>query len=394
MDKGFSLRGQDEANEKNDASANNDFLAVVVIDDDKTANGNGNKDKDSPDSGSLYSDEIPSGYNSGEQYDTLSTGYMSGEAYELPDTRMEIHEPALDVIEECLQPLGAREADSDGNIFVLPTAIVGGNVGAVGKCEAEVERQSSSSSETSDQMDAGTFRNVPVIGDEVTRSPNYGSIKSKLRKKVTTFAIPIDNAPLNGTDDAEDFGFDPESSDAAAPTGGYRTVPSDTDTSAFDSDANAITRANDSGNGGALDSGTELLQHASIRAKSKGDRIAQRKAKKSRRHDEEWFNANDSKVWVAVRQFCFWFSIAAMIASSVAAAVLLYLMPRNCDPMIRWYEGSVFLDIRPDATSRPFLDLKQHATRLKVNSQSILTSSIEFFTKASFLFLRLTTISE
>ena len=46
--------------------------------------GNGN---DSPESGSLYSDEIPSGYNSGEQYDTISTGYMSGEAYELPETR-------------------------------------------------------------------------------------------------------------------------------------------------------------------------------------------------------------------------------------------------------------------------------------------------------------------
>ncbi len=62
--------------------------------------------ENSPDSGSLYSDEIPSGYNSGEQYDTLSTGYMSGEAYELPDTRLDLHEPALDVIEECLQPLG------------------------------------------------------------------------------------------------------------------------------------------------------------------------------------------------------------------------------------------------------------------------------------------------
>merc|ERR1719167_1182110 len=57
--------------------------------------------KDSPDSGSLYSnDEIPSGYNSGEQYDTLSTGYMSGEAYELPDTRPEPQEPTLASIEE------------------------------------------------------------------------------------------------------------------------------------------------------------------------------------------------------------------------------------------------------------------------------------------------------
>jgi hypothetical protein len=48
---------------------------------------------------------------------------MSGEAYELPETRMDIHEPALDVIEECLVPLDkTNEDDSDAaNIFVLPT---------------------------------------------------------------------------------------------------------------------------------------------------------------------------------------------------------------------------------------------------------------------------------
>merc|ERR1719369_1478996 len=65
---------------------------------------------DSPESGSLYSDYesgqqyedgyLPSGYNSGEQYDTLSTGYMSGEAYELPETRPELQEPKLAIIEE------------------------------------------------------------------------------------------------------------------------------------------------------------------------------------------------------------------------------------------------------------------------------------------------------
>jgi len=76
---------------------------------------NGGTGNESPESGSLYSDEIPSGYNSGEQYDTISTGYMSGEAYELPDTRLELHEPSLDVIEECVQPLGS--AVSEENIF-------------------------------------------------------------------------------------------------------------------------------------------------------------------------------------------------------------------------------------------------------------------------------------
>ena len=44
--------------------------------------------------------DLPSGYNSGEQYDTLSTGYMSGEAYELPETRPEIPEPTLASIDE------------------------------------------------------------------------------------------------------------------------------------------------------------------------------------------------------------------------------------------------------------------------------------------------------
>ena len=42
------------------------------------------------------SQDLPSGYNSGEQYDTLSTGDMSGEAYELPDAR----EPVLATVEE------------------------------------------------------------------------------------------------------------------------------------------------------------------------------------------------------------------------------------------------------------------------------------------------------
>ena len=119
-------------------------------------------------------------------------------------------------------------------------------------------------------------------------------MKSKLRKKVTTFAIPIENTPLGhgSPGDADDFGFDPESSDpgASAPTGGYRTVPSDTDTSAFDSDANAIRRSNNQSDSSA----TELL-HASVRNKTKADRLASRKAKRMRRHDEEWFNANDSK---------------------------------------------------------------------------------------------------
>ena len=90
------------------------------LQDQKRSNTLGNE---SPESGSLYSDEIPSGYNSGEQYDTISCGYMSGEAYELPDTRMDLKEPALEVIEECIKPLGT--ADSDENIFRMPVISMG-----------------------------------------------------------------------------------------------------------------------------------------------------------------------------------------------------------------------------------------------------------------------------
>ena len=80
-------------------------------------NNDGKGGENSPaDSISLYSDEIPSGYNSGEQYDTLSTGYMSGEAYELPATRMDLLEPSLDVIDESKDNVGAGAAASTGGI--------------------------------------------------------------------------------------------------------------------------------------------------------------------------------------------------------------------------------------------------------------------------------------
>ena len=65
-----------------------------------------------------------------QQYDTLSTGYMSGEAYELPETRMELREPALDPIEEGRGSLGGA-ANSDDNIFVhIATEVGASSVGA------------------------------------------------------------------------------------------------------------------------------------------------------------------------------------------------------------------------------------------------------------------------
>ncbi len=329
---------------------------------------------DSPESGSLYSDEIPSGYNSGEQYDTLSTGYMSGEAYEVPESRLELHKPALDIIDECLQPLDGRKEDSDANIFVLPFPVgvhqdkdkdnvslcscstssdePGGNAAAAG---AISNKSADGSCGTAHYVDVemGGSGGIPA------RSPGSFGSKSKFRKTVNMLTIPMENAAATlsvGTD------FDPgESSDAGAATGGYRAVPSDTDTSAFESDANAIGLLSSSqdyrdgsGGGGSdvgitISGGENQLIHASVRTKTKAERMAARKARRMRRHDEEWFSANDSKYWVAARQACFWLSVVFMVFSTMTAGVLIYLMPRQCDPPHHWYQGKVIMNISPDA---------------------------------------------
>ena len=346
---------------------------------------------DSPDSGSLYSDEIPSGYNSGEQYDTLSTGYMSGEAYELPETRMDLHEPSLDVIDECLSvngdvagggvgigPAPSHLDDDDGqssDIFSPPTAVPN----ATDLVPPDNISQLSGSSSTDSNNDAGTFRNVPLVGPggggggeaasvAVHASPTAGATlvgggvcfpnKNKHRKKVTTFAIPIEHTPLHherisaaaaaGSTAVtlmveRDDAFDVESSDAGgghgAATGGYRAVPSDTDTSAFDSDANAIHGAN------ASDSGTDLLYASKY---GKAARLAARKIKKLRRDDLAWFEAHDNKYWSWTRVACFWGTMLMMLLSVVAAGVLIFLMPRTCDPSLEWYQGRVTMEVRPE----------------------------------------------
>ena len=123
MDRGFPVVAKNDANasinvERDKEKRNEKTLLQKSPNAEVSVGIDNNENDGSPDSGSLYSDEIPSGYNSGEQYDTLSTGYMSGEAYELPDTRMDLHEPALDVIEECLQPLDKRGFGMDGSGFL------------------------------------------------------------------------------------------------------------------------------------------------------------------------------------------------------------------------------------------------------------------------------------
>ena len=102
-------------------------------------------------------------------------------------------------------------------------------------------------------------------------------------------------------------------------------MPSDTDTSAMDSDANAIMTdqtGTDSGN----ERGTLIKQ---------GSKKSRRKERKRmEEHDDAWFMAHDNKYWSATRFICFWGSVLAMLGATLAAAILIFLMPRNCDPQV------------------------------------------------------------
>ena len=121
------------------------------------------------------------------------------------------------------------------------------------------------------------------------------------------------------------LGYD-ESSDPGmgdAPTGGYRAVPSDTDTSAFDSDPNAHL------------------------TDGRHKRLGRKARKHLKNHDETWFNSHDTKTWSRIRFCCFWLSVFSMIIACVVSGVLIGLMPRNCDPELEWYQGKVILDVFP-----------------------------------------------
>lgn len=92
------------------------------------------------------------------QYDTLSTGYMSGEAYELPEARLELHEPSLDPIEECSSLAHA----SDNDVFHHHSLLEPGKV--------------STTSITSLSSAEGEARGAePPVGHQ--------AVKPKLRKK-------------------------------------------------------------------------------------------------------------------------------------------------------------------------------------------------------------------
>jgi len=318
----------------------------------QSGNKNGNE---SPDSASLGSDEIPSGYNSGEQYDTISTGYMSGEAYELPETRMDLHrEPALDVIEECIQPL--NNADSDENIFRMPTSI--GTPDVNPSVFIQMDQDEVDLSSTSSGAEDKVTNEVNSAS-----SPIYGK---KLRKKPLTFSVPIETCPLSKDDEREIYGESSDNGMGDAPTGGYRAVPSDTDTSAVDSDPNAMDG----------------------RHKRLG-----RKRKNFKNHDEAWFMAHDTKKWTAIRFICFWSSILSMLAATSLAVVLIIMMPKKCDPNTEWYQGKVILDVSPngkdiDNWMKNFLDFEmfKEAGISTLHLKDNLESTVSFLNKSQNLY--------
>lgn len=288
--------------------------------------------RDSPESGSLYSDyesgqqyedkdedkDLPSGYNSGEQYDTVSTGYMSGEAYELPEARPEPLEPTLASIEEV-----STRSIEDMFILAMPQ---GNSSFPENSLLAQMEvMDSSSSGSIPDNLELASALD-PVTNHKIKR------------KKTVSYhiSVPIEKSPLGH--DIND----------------YREIPSDTDTtSCFDSDGTYMRSE-----GQSSDSGAALLHHSSQKKKGKDRRVSEpgiikgsrkrlRKAKNIIRSHEDFFMAYDNKHWASARKICFWFSIFSIVASIVAAGILIVLMPRSCDPETAWWQGKVILDIIP-----------------------------------------------
>jgi len=284
--------------------------------------------RDSPESGSLYSDyesgqqyedkDLPSGYNSGEQYDTLSTGYMSGEAYELPEARPEPLEPTLASIEE----VSTRSVE-DMFTLAMPQ---GNNSFPDNSLLAQMEvMESSSSGSIPDNLELAAALD-PVTNHKIKR------------KKTVSYhiSVPIEKSPLGHDINA------------------YREIPSDTDTtSCFDSDGTYMRSE-----GQSSDSGAALLHHSSQKKKGKERRFSEsgiikgskkkfRKAKHIIRSHEDFFMVYDNKHWAKARKLCFWFSILSILVSIVAAGILIVLMPRSCDPVTAWWQGKVILDIIP-----------------------------------------------
>lgn len=310
--------------------------------------------RDSPESGSLYSDyesgqqyeqDLPSGYNSGEQYDTISTGYMSGEAYELPEARPERMEPTLPIIQE-MGGTGSQ-GGGDEDIFTIaipaPPASFPENQLMVQADLMDVSSSSSSSIPENLEM-------APPI-DPITAH------KVKRKKQVSyCMSVPMDTSPL-GRDILN-----------------YRELPSDTDTtSCVDSDGTYMRPELQSS-----DSGAALLNHSSTRKKKatlheasepgiiKGSRKRTKQPRKTNRRHDEFFLAHDSKYWEVARKALFWFSIISILACIAVAVVMIVLMPRKCDPQRSWWQGHVMIEVIPTDGSlrQPTIDLHDLITEV------------------------------
>lgn len=309
----------------------------------------------SPESGSLYSDyesgqqyeqDLPSGYNSGEQYDTISTGYMSGEAYELPETRPERMEPTLSIIQEMGGSSGSHCGDEEIFTIAIPAPPAGFPENQLLVQADLMDVSSSSSSSIPENLEM-----APPI-DPITAH------KVKRKKQVSyCVSVPMDTSPLGGN------------------LLNYNQLPSDTDTtSCVDSDGTYMKSELQSS-----DSGAALLHHSTSRKKKnnlheasepgiiKGSRKrTNKKVRKTNRRHDEFFLTHDSKYWDAARKVLFWCSIVSIVACIAVAVTMIVLMPRKCDPERAWWQGHVMLDIIPTTGSlgRPTIDLHDLMTKV------------------------------
>ena len=169
-------------------------------------------------------------------------------------------------------------------------------------------------------------------------------IGKKMAKKSVSYhvSVPIDKSPL---------GHEVKSKIP-------RTVlenQSDTDTtSCFDSDGTYMRSECQSS-----DSAAQLLHKSKSRRGRSRDREAGeniirgnrkkvgKKAKYIIRNSADFFDRYDNKYWEVSRQVCFWASTLSIIASIIGAVVLIWLMPKTCDPEVQWWQGKLTLDIIP-----------------------------------------------
>ena len=188
-----------------------------------------------------------------------------------------------------------------------------------------------------------------------------------------TLAIPSTNSSFNETSlpvqmevlDSSSSGSIPDNLELASvlePVTNHKVK--NKKNSGFDSDG--IYMMND---GQSSDSGAALIQHFNLKTKKerqssesriiKGSRKRFRKAKNIIRSNEEFFMVYDNKHWTNARKICFWFSILSILGSIIAAAILIVMMPRSCDPVTAWWQRNVILDIIPmnSTNSEPKINL-------------------------------------